>query len=85
MPTPFVSANVHYRLSTQDISPIGDLEAPYQEGDIVAAVISRVNDADPEGTGDCDLRLFPAVHKIVPLVQAVLRGDDPGQWDWPPA
>lgn len=81
---PFIGASVHYRLAAADIQIYSvEFSVPYAEGDIVAAVISRVIDADPEGTGECSLRLLPDGVSVPPAT--AIRGTQPGQWDWPPA
>lgn len=80
---PKVSDVVLYRLTAAEIQAYGsELNGPYNEGDSVPAIVARVVDTDPEGTGSCNLRLLPD-GVAVPGVVNIPRGDQPGQWHEP--
>ena len=51
---------------------------PYSEGDVVAAIVTRVNPT-PELVS---LRLVPDVDWEVPAIRNVGKGDLPGEWEW---
>ena len=53
---------------------------PYSEGDVVAAIVARVNP-----TPDLvSLRLVPDVGWDTPAIRNVGGGCLPGEWEWPP-
>jgi hypothetical protein len=78
---PSVGRIVYYRIAANDVEAISKLGGNAQaEGDMVPAMIVRLWD---ESTGCSNLTLFldgPATLRKT----SVVRGDQPGQWSWPP-
>ena len=89
---PTIGRIVHYHLTAaqaKNLTPeksdpwsrsSADEPEPYREGDVVAAIVTRVNP-----TPDLvSLRLVPDVDWETHAVRNVGEGCLPGEWEWPP-
>ena len=89
---PTVGRIVHYHLTTAQAESLTpdksdpwerqskDGPTPYSEGDVVAAIVTRVNPTPVL----VSLRLFPDVEWETHAIRNVGKGDLPGEWEWPP-
>ena len=89
---PTVGRIVHYHLTAaqaENLTPDksdpwsrsrADEPAPYSEGDVVAAIVTRVNPTPSL----VSLRLVPDVERETHAVRNVGEGCLHGEWEWPP-
>lgn len=80
---PTIGRVVHYKMTESDVLQHKDELNGVQPGEVVPAMISRVFDSSVDGNGCCNLRLLPD-GRCTPMRTSVVRGDEPGQWNWPP-
>lgn len=79
---PTLGRIVHYKLMQADIDSFGSGLNGLTVGDLVPAIIARVNSPSMPDGGSLNLRLLPD-GTVTPSVTSRLMGDEPGQWNWP--